>query len=96
MAELNAAVCLDTRAKENKNIKYLISSSGIQTYNLLHPTLVPLRHDWPLLGLSLFFIPNIPKTFSTPNTQPITLFILDPYNKLARLNYKETILNERR
>ena len=51
MAELNAALCLDTKAR-NLNInlsKYFISLSGDRTLNqsVLQTYFVQLRHDWP-------------------------------------------------
>ena len=51
MAELNAALVLDTRAR-NGNInlsKYFISFSEDRTHNqsVLQSHFVPLRHDWP-------------------------------------------------
>ena len=53
MAELNAALNLDTRGNGNINLsKYFISSSGDRTHNqsILKSHLVPLRHYWPQIG----------------------------------------------
>ena len=52
VAELNAALYLDTTERANENInvsKYFISSSGDRTHNqsILQSHFVPLSHDYP-------------------------------------------------
>ena len=55
VAELNAALCLDNRAKKWKyTSKYFISSSGDRTHDqsILQTHIMPLRHDWRLLCIN--------------------------------------------